>query len=227
VIPWNDTNNPSAGERIAMSSKGKKNRNNGSGGGEGQGQRPEGQRPEGQRPEGQRPEGHGAAAAPSAPKAARKPIGTVPERLVGKADQIYGLVNDALQLMTKRDAPAAVTTATKTFMAQVEVWRESVFALKASGWVPPEASASKDIVEGDGVRIAKDQHETYKYIFEALGVEAGAEELVAGPVTTTGRLARVLVRSNGTPGELDGLGQPTYRPGQVFGYVSRTHLVKR
>lgn len=202
-----------------MSSKGKKNRNNGSGGGEGQGQRPEGQRPE----------GHGAAAAPSAPKAARKPIGTVPERLVGKADQIYGLVNDALQLMTKRDAPVAVTTATKTFMAQVEAWREAVFALKSSGWVPPEASASKDIVEGDGVKIAKDQHETYKYIFEALGVEAGAEELVAGPVTTTGRLARVLVKSKdvGTPGELDGLGQSAHKPGQVFGYVSRTHLVKR
>jgi len=156
-------------------------------------------------------------------------MGTVPERLVDKADHIHTLVNDALQLMTKRDAPAAVTTATKTFMAQAEAWREAIFALKSSGWVPPEASASKDIVEGDGVRIAKDQHETYKYIFEALGVEAGTEELVAGPVTTTGRLVRVLVRSKdvGTPGELDDLGQSAYKPGQVFGYVSRTHLVKR
>ena len=170
--------------------------------------------------------GAAAAARTSAP---RKPMGTVPERLVDKADHVYSIVNDALQLMVKRDVPSDVELATKACLSQVEAWREKIFGLKSSGWVPVEASASKDIVEGDHLRIAPDMRETYQYIFDALGVAPGEEDLVAGLIVKTKRSSRVLVKkpAAGAPGELDGLGQSTHSPEQVFGYVTRSHLVKR
>ena len=170
-----------------------------------------------------------AAAAPSKIKPPRKPMGTVPERLADKADHVHAMVNDALVLMARRNVPDDVVLATKTFWAQLDVWREKIFGLKSSGWLPSEISASKDIVEGDHVRIAPDMRETYQYIFEALGVAPGEEDLVAGLVVKTKRSSRVLVKklAAGAPGELDGLGQQVHSPEQVFGYVSRSHLVRR
>jgi hypothetical protein len=168
------------------------------------------------------------AAASSKIRPPRKPMGTVPERLADKADHVHTLVNDSLVLMARRNVPDDVVSATKTFWAQLDVWREKIFGLKSSGWLPSEVSASKDIVEGDHVRIAPDMRETYQYIFEALGVAPGEEDLVAGLVVKTKRSSRVLVKklAAGAPGELDGLGQQAHSPEQVFGYVSRSHLVR-
>jgi hypothetical protein len=169
-----------------------------------------------------------AAAAAVKTSTPRKPMGTVPERLVDKADHVYSIVNDALQLMVKRDVPSDVELATKECLSQVEAWREKIFGLKSSGWVPVEGSASKDIVEGDHLRIAPDMRETYQYIFDALGVVPGEEDLVAGLVVKTKRSSRVLVKKLGdeVPG-VDDAGQPLRSSDMVFGYVTRSHLVKR
>jgi hypothetical protein len=169
-----------------------------------------------------------AAPASSKTPAPRKPMGTVPERLVDKADHVYERINDALQLMVKRDVPSDVVQATRTFLAQVEAWREKIFGLKSSGWLPEE-SDNKEIAEGDHLQIAPDMRETYQYIFDALGVTPGEEDLVAGLVVQMKRSSRILVKKPeaGAPGDLDGLGRSVYSPEQVFGYVSRSHLVRR
>jgi hypothetical protein len=169
-----------------------------------------------------------AAATSSKIRPPRKPMGTLSERLADKADHVYALINNTLQLMAKRSVPEDVLQATKTFWAQVDAWREKVFGLKSSGWQPVE-SDNKDIVKGDHLQIAPDMRETYQYIFDALGVAPGEEDLVAGLVVSMKRSSRILVKklAVGAPGDLDGLGRSVHSPEQVFGYVSRSHLVRR
>lgn len=157
-------------------------------------------------------------------KAARKPMGTVTDRLFDKASRAYDLAADALKLARGRGVAEEITTAMDKFMVDVGAWRDQLKVLQESGWQPVEKSAMKQIKEGDAIGIAPDHRGTYSFIPEGTKLVAGQIDL-----TKKGRVSRILLKrpADGQPGDLDGLGQPAYVAETIYGWAPLAHIVRR
>jgi hypothetical protein len=125
--------------------------------------------------------------ATSAPKTRRasKPRGPLAVRLAEKADKVYSMVAATAKELASRGAPQETRGTTMAFLAQVETWRDSIFALKSSGWEPAAKSGKVAIVEGDPIKIVDEHVARYAFIE---GLVEGRTLLVAGAVVQVSKL---------------------------------------
>jgi len=144
-------------------------------------------------------------------RAPRAPRGTLPERLVGKADKVYSLVSEMGKEMAARGAPKDSSDAVTAFLGQVEVWREKIFALKSSGWVPSEKKGKVAIVEGDPIQIVSEHLARYSFID---GLAEGRVQLVAGAVVQVSRFQIDVMLKDAADGKF-------------YGYAPRKFLAHR
>jgi len=147
---------------------------------------------------------------PKAPRKAMPPRGPLRERLCIKADKIYTQVSEIASDLTKRGAPRETCDAATAFVAQVEAWREVLFALKASGWEPSSTAAKAPIVEGDPIKIADEHLARYAFIE---GLAEGRVQLVAGAVVEVNRFQTDVMLKD--------------TEGKFYGYAPRKFLARR
>lgn len=150
----------------------------------------------------------------SQPKAERKPMGSVADRLFDKASRAFDLAADALKLARGRGAPDDLVASMDVFMVDAGAWRDKLKELKDSGWQPPAKAEMKELQEGDAVAIAPDHRETYSFIDASAKLVAGKIEL-----TKKGRPARVMLKR---PASID-----SSQPEQFYGWAPVAHLVRR
>jgi hypothetical protein len=94
----------------------------------------------------------------------------------------------------------------KTFVQQVEAFREKLLELRAGDWAPAKASEPFIIKEGDTVTVMAEHKDNYSYI---PGVESAV--LTVLKLVPQGKRTNVLVAtSDGTP----------------RGYIPKSHLVR-
>ena len=146
----------------------------------------------------------------SAGTPARKPHirRTYIERLLGKAETLYSTGADIAKMINGRGAPAEIVTVAQEFVGVLEKYRERFFALRNSGWSPPESASKVEIKEGDTVSIKKKFLPKYDYIE---GLSEGRTKLVAAKFTPKGgKGIDVLVKDAAT--------------GAPYGLIPKGHL---
>jgi hypothetical protein len=145
---------------------------------------------------------------PSAEPKTRKPrvVRSFVERLAAKAETIYKLASNIALKTEKRNVPAPIPSMAKTFVQQVEAFREKLLELRAGDWAPAKASEPFIIKEGDTVTVMAEHKDNYSYI---PGVESAV--LTVLKLVPQGKRTNVLVAtSDGTP----------------RGYIPKSHLVR-
>jgi hypothetical protein len=154
-----------------------------------------------------------SAEAPASTPKTRKPMpprGPLPERLCNKADKIYSMATEMAKELSSRGAPKEKCDAATAFVVQVEAWREGLFALKSSGWVPSDKAVKSVIVEGDPIKIVDEHLARYSFIE---GLAEGKVQLVAGSVVEVNRF------------QVDVMLKDT--EGKFYGYAPRKFLTRR
>ena len=105
------------------------------------------------------------------------------ELLVFKADSMYSLGTELAKMLIDRGAPDDVTQKSHDFVPALEKYRELFFALRDSGWTPPEKAPKKDFQEGDRVMVTKLHLSRYDFI---AGLADGTTKLVAAKFVSRG-----------------------------------------
>jgi len=115
------------------------------------------------------------------------------ERLVAKAEDMYTTGTEIAKMIGGRGAPTDIETVAREFVPILEKYRERFFALRSSGWAPPETGAKIEIKEGDTVTIAKSAIAKYDFIE---GLAEGRTKLVAVKFVPRGegKIVDVLVK---------------------------------
>lgn len=150
----------------------------------------------------------GLASSASTPTRKPRVHRTFIERLLGKADVMYSTGTDIAKMIGSRAAPTDIVVVAQDFVGILEKYRERFFALRDSGWSPPEA-AKTDIQEGDTVTIAKKFLARYDYIE---GLAEGRTKLVAAKFTPKGSKGiDVLVKDAATSAP--------------YGLIPKSHLI--
>lgn len=151
----------------------------------------------------------GTAAAAST--STRKPMvrRTFIQRVLARAEIMYSTGADIAKMIAGRGAPDGIETVAQEFVTILEKYRERFFALRDSGWAPPEAASKADIKEGDTVTIAKKFLAKYDYIE---GLAEGRTKLVAAKFTPKGaKGTEVLVKDAATSAP--------------YGLIPKSHLI--
>lgn len=142
-------------------------------------------------------------------KKERKPMGTVQERLVEKAEYIKSEATLMLKLAIGRGAPENTVAAVQQLLAEADMSLGAMVALKESEWQPTDkkktAAPMKTVNKGDKIVILKDYVSKYSYI---PGLTEGSISLVAADVQVAGRFTQVLLKA----GE------------SVYGWAPRSHV---
>ena len=128
---------------------------------------------------------NGGASSSVSGSVARRPMvrKTFLERLVLKADSMYSLGTELAKMLLDRGAPDDVTQKSHDFVPALEKYRELFFALRDSGWTPPEKAPKKDFQEGDRVMVTKLHLSRYDFI---AGRADGTTKLVAAKFVSRG-----------------------------------------
>jgi len=155
--------------------------------------------------------GEGGSEASPTGTTTRKPrvVKSFVERLIDKAQNIYTKASEVAQAAEKRGVPAATVHIAKEFVGLASHYRDTVVALRTSGWTPLTKAISIVIEVGSKVAIATESLATYSYI---PGVTDGTAKLVVSAVIQQGKRVQALV---------------TTEDGQPCGYIPRSHLVLR
>lgn len=142
-------------------------------------------------------------------KKERKPMGTVQERLVEKAEYIKSEAILMLKLATGRGAPENIVVTVQQLLTEADMALGAMVALKESTWQPADkkktAAPMKTVNKGDKIIILKDYVSKYSYI---PGLAEGSASLVAADVQVAGRFTQVLLKA----GE------------SVYGWAPRSHV---
>jgi hypothetical protein len=133
------------------------------------------------------------------------------ERLLAKADSMVSTGTELAQMLQDRIAPSGIHDKALEFVPVLEKYREMFFALRDSGWVPPEKAPMKDFKEGDRVAIVKAHLPRYDFIS---GLAEGVTKLEVAKFVPRGEGAKyvdVLVKDAVT--------------GATYGLVPKSQLV--